>query len=594
MPQYVFEVHLTVQAPLLSQATGGRKQGLDSITVRDHEGNPCLLGSSIRGNLRHAWQYLASVSKQVPLEQCQKWLGIASRDGENNAPRRARLSFAYYWCWKPTEEDKQRDALTPRCRIHIDPETGTVQKGALQIIESPFETGESVNFVGNIYASLENEAESEQLLLWLRKGLQYISALGALRGVGFGRVIQVAIRKDRHQPADSVQAPTSARFGIALKPDRPFCFAKHHSQNNHFASETFITGAAILGSLAHYLPEYPVLARHFDKLIISHAFPSNKPIHPDAFPSNKLTRPLAIPKSFAAANEQLYDLSLQKNAGLIQKTAPEFMPDWKSKIWEKANALCGQVSLSHSVHTHTAITATGEDDEDGRLFSMEVIHPNDYQWLAHVNCEAVPEVDRTQVLKDLSQIFAQGLYGLGKTKAYAQVTCHSTPFNTPVEADHLPDKRDETFVLMLQTPALLLPDPYNIPPTNGGDDLFKRYAALWESLTGGAFELSHFYAHQQLVGGNYLQQRFWSDQQVYNPAVLTSAGSVFVFIVHEVEQTRDILRRWLSQGLPQHESTFGGTQWQQNPYLANHGYGEIVINPQWETCSLQDVWEALQ
>lgn len=259
--------------------------------------------------------------------------------------------------------------------------------------------------------------------------------------------------------------------------------------------------------------------------------------------------------------------------------------------------LCGQVELSCSVHTHTAITEKweqDEDDEDKRLFSMEVIHPDNYQWFANVNCEKVPEIARPQVLQELHQLFSQDLHGLGKTKASAPVNYCETPYEYAVAANHLPEKQCETFVLMLQTPALLLPNPYDIPPSNGGTKLREIYTAVWNALAGEqVFDLSHFYARQQLVGGAYLQQRFWSEQAHYNPAILTSAGSVFVFTVKNLEKTREILARWLADGLPQHSDTFGGENWQQNPYIANNGYGEIVINPQWKTTNLESAWEEL-
>jgi hypothetical protein len=184
---------------------------------------------------------------------------------------------------------------------------------------------------------------------------------------------------------------------------------------------------------------------------------------------------------------------------------------------------------------------------------------------------------------------------LGKTKASASVNYCETPYKYAIAANDLPKKLGETFVLMLQTPALLLPNPYDIPPSNGGTKLLEVYAAVWNALAGEqAFELSHFYARQQLVGGAYLQQRFWSEQAHYNPAILTSAGSVFVFTVENLEKTREILTRWLADGLPQHADTFGGENWEQNPYIANNGYGEIVINPKWEKiASLESAWEEL-
>lgn len=583
MQQYVFEVSLQLRAPVLSQATGGRKHGLDTVTVRDDHDIPSLLGSSIRGNLRHAWLDLAKASGKLQIAQIEEWLGTPSLEEGNNSPQRARLSFSYYW------QAQQKTTPNVRHRISIDEKTGAVQEGALQVIESPFITGEIIEFTGEIYALSENEEELKNLLFWLRKGLNYIPALGALRGVGFGRVEKIRISEPKLTKTSTQAIPKTAQFGIALKLDRPFCFAKHHNKNNHFSSDTFITGGAILAVLSRYLKDDSVLKTHFNKIKISHAFPSKNQ-----------KRPLATPQSFVGIkieNEtKVYDLSLKNTAGLIHGKAPAFSPDWK-KEWGIVAGLCGQVELSCSVHTHTAITEKweqDEDDEDKRLFSMEVIHPDNYQWFANVNCEKVPEIARPQVLQELHQLFSQDLHGLGKTKASAPVNYCETPYEYAVAANHLPEKQCETFVLMLQTPALLLPNPYDIPPSNGGTKLREIYTAVWNALAGEqVFDLSHFYARQQLVGGAYLQQRFWSEQAHYNPAILTSAGSVFVFTVKNLEKTREILARWLADGLPQHSDTFGGENWQQNPYIANNGYGEIVINPQWKTTNLESAWEEL-
>jgi CRISPR/Cas system CMR subunit Cmr4 (Cas7 group RAMP superfamily) len=73
MPQYTFSVKLYLCAPILSQATGGRKHGIDTVMLRNSANNPCLLGSSIRGNLRHAWKQFKEFG--LDKEQVDQWLG---------------------------------------------------------------------------------------------------------------------------------------------------------------------------------------------------------------------------------------------------------------------------------------------------------------------------------------------------------------------------------------------------------------------------------------------------------------------------------------------------------------------------------------
>jgi len=236
------------------------------------------------------------------------------------------------------------------------------------------------------------------------------------------------------------------------------------------------------------------------------------------------------------------------------------------------------------VHTHTAIASDTQRAQDGQLFSMEVIEVEGYQWLANINCEQLPETARSE----LWELLHTGLHGLGKTKATATITCDPEPYKFPVTVNQLPEKTGETFVLMLQTAALLLP-----PLENDALTLHQRYAATWKNLFNDSVDLSHFYAQQRLVGGGYLQERFWKARKIYHPEILTTAGSVFIFTVKALDKVKCCLETWLETGLPQHPNTPGGENWQENPYIAANGYGEIVINPQWQTANLEGAWHEL-
>lgn len=581
MPQYTFSVKLYLCAPILSQATGGRKHGIDTVMLRNSADNLCLLGSSIRGNLRHAWEQFKEFGLDEKL--INEWLGKISPDDSQNDPARAQLSFDYYW--QAEQEPNIPDQV--RHRIRVDRKTGAVESGALQVIEAPYLVGEEVCFTGKIYALLSNETEKATLTSWLQKGFNYIPAIGAFRGVGFGRVARVEIHEVDPVTSNTAQKITAVppHFGITLTLDRPFCFAKHHHGNNHFASTSYIPGAAIVGALARRLPENSPLRSDFDKLIVSHAFPAEQ---------GKKQRSLAIPYSFVSAPTQqdssentIYDISLKENAGLIYGRAPAFSPDWKGKAWEKAHELCHQCRPARAVHTHTAIDPDKQRAQESQLFSMEVVEVEKHQWLANINCERLSETARSE----LWQLLHSGLYGLGKTKATATIICDSKPYDYPVTVNQLPKNQDEIFVLMLQTAALLLP-----PVTNPLQNLKERYADTWKELFNDSVELSHFYAKQQLVGGGYLHERFWKkreDCQNYQPEILTTAGSVFIFTVKDLDTVQICLKTWLKTGLPQHSETPGGDNWQQNPYIAANGYGEIVINPQWQTAKLAGAWHEL-
>ncbi|MGH8490903.1 MAG: hypothetical protein ACREXS_19080 [Gammaproteobacteria bacterium] len=131
----------------------------------------------------------------------------------------------------------------------------------------------------------------------------------------------------------------------------------------------------------------------------------------------------------------------------------------------------------------------------------------------------------------------------------------------------------------MQSAARLLPNPGNIPPTNGGDQLLKLYQAAWRELSDHTLELQRFYAQQQLAGGQYLWRRFRKGAHPYNPELLTVPGSVFVLKLAGDEKTaREKLQAWLDHGLSPLKSDPYGEDWEQNPYIRANGYGQVAIN----------------
>ena len=600
MQTNLFLVKLHLAAPVLSQLSGGRAYGVDIAALRSEVEMPALPGSLVRGNLRHVWQYfieqfpnLAGLDQQ----QINTWLGEPSPLDSQDEPKRARLYFSYYW-------QAETPATSPqvRHRILIDNATGTVAQGALQVIEEPFSCGAKVCFSGTIRAQVTDEAEAKHLTHWLRKGLEYIPALGAFKGTGFGRVLAVNLEAINPPPPTLTdwQLPQDGMIGIRLQLDRPLCFARHHHTDNRFESVDFIPGAAIRGALAHVIfgeagevpnPAYPKLNQYFDKIYIKHALPVAHDVH---------QRPVAIPWSFVSVPHQsqaiaIYDLSMQATAGLIYHQAPTFPIDWKKAAWQQAAALCGHSKPpERRIQVRTAINPLTGTTQESALFAMEMVQIDAHHWMTTVNCRHVPAADRVLVLQELQTLFSQeGLVGLGKTKALATVQCLQPP-SFAVKTTPLALQKGDKLVLILQSAAQLLPNPYDIPSTNGNTVLQQRYTAVWQHLSQQSLELSHYYARQQLAGGVYLQQRFWHAATTYNPVVLTLPGSVFVFQVIEPTTAQSLVTTWLMDGLPQLPETFGGENWQQNPYIAANGYGEILVNPSWDNLTpTAEAWLAL-
>lgn len=583
MNTYLYEVKLTLTAPILTRVSGSRLHGLDTATLYadDQQQIMALMGSSIRGGLRHVWEYFASLSTALSQNSIDEWLGKPAADTDNE-PQRAGLHFSYYW-----QSEKRAENHQVLHRIQIEADTGKVKKGALQVIEMPFASGDQVTFVGTIRAVLNDEEEAQQLNHWLNKGFQFLPALGGLKGIGFGKISQVKIEQRPEQEQDQTVAvdELSPQFMIAIKPQSPFCIAKHHIKNNRFEAKQHISGAVIKGCLGAIVGEkgrdkarYPELSTCFDDVRFSHAYPTKQ---------TQQQRPQAMPLSLVVVKKQvkaklkeqlqLYDVARKKQAGLIHKQAPKFAIDWKSDDWKLVPTTYTQAQLPRNIHIHTGI----EDNAghpisragDNQLFSIECIEPQDYHWLARIDCQCVPPDKQQQVVEQLKQVLSQGLFNLGKTKAYAEVSFHADDF----KIDESQLIRDNQVIITLQSPVGLLKDFHKIPATNGGEQLQDFYQKAWAELSDNSLHLSHFYAQQRLVGGHYLYRRFWQHSKpAYNPELLTETGSVFVFDVVEGQQdtAKQKLQHWLQHGLQVDEEE----DWRSNPYITTQGYGEIAVN----------------
>lgn len=563
---YRFTVTLTLAAPVMSQASGARTFGIDAAQIRDEQNRPALPGTLIRGNLRHAWERLWCA--HAPEERWPPPLHLLGEEsqGTQNSPNRARLGFSPYW----SAEDAGDAGV--RHRIQIHPTQGSVKPGSLQVIEAPFRFGAAIVFSGRISGWL-TEAEAEHLEFWLTKGFGFVAALGALKGAGFGRVLDSRVERTLVPPEQPARIPAGDRYRLLLTLDRPFCFARSHtgSDNNRFESEDFIPGAAIKAAIARRLLASSVLCACLDELRISHAFPA-APNHP---------RPRSLPLSWAVDGEdQLWDLALKTKPGLLDHKAPTFQPDWKGKHWDKATQVGGWPVLRRRLAVRTAIKPGHTRAEDEKLFAIESIDPQGLVWLADLSLPELSAAEQARVLDELLDLTTAPLDSLGKTKANAELSlAQGTPAPGPEEPSLI---RDSLAVVYLQTPALLLPSPGAIPPTNGGQALQDAYRQSWRRLSEGSLDLSHFFARQQLVGGKYLWRRFWDGDKKpprpYHPQLLTEAGSVFVLKVIDESKARARLADWQAWGLPPCLPEKLKDTWQANPYQRQNGYGEVLIN----------------
>ncbi|MFZ4700730.1 MAG: RAMP superfamily CRISPR-associated protein, partial [Candidatus Methylumidiphilus sp.] len=267
MPDYCHTLSIKLQAPIISQAVGAMAFGFDKAALR--EDAACVLpGSLIRGNLRHALQHFAELevldakTAEELKKDIRRWFGPDSKEDElpaDMAPSRACLYFDYYW-----KAQDPGGGKTPRYRIQIDEDTGAVKSGHLVVIEAPYATGQEVEFTGKIIARLHDEAEDGKLQRWLGKAAAYLPAVGALKGVGFGKLVEGKLKPwaESEQPSNTNNAQATGTFtgktriGLELELDRPFCIAQSHvPDGNLFTSEETIPGGVIKGALEQSLSE---------------------------------------------------------------------------------------------------------------------------------------------------------------------------------------------------------------------------------------------------------------------------------------------------------------------------------------------------
>lgn len=572
----VYELRLTFAGPLLSQQSGTLRLGVDTAMQRYRE-QPAINGSLVRGNIR---DYLGQLVEALPENKSQSllnasldWFGQASSES-NMEPQRGNVRFDLFWLLQ--DKDFQGGHRT---RIQLG-EQGSVESGALQTIEDCFPTGTKPVFSGKLRATFKDPEERQRFEKWINKTLSFIPAMGSLKGIGYGRLLKAEL-KPASMTATGKKTPLSlpantVRFGISLHLDRPFCIGKPRTpDSNRVVSDDFISGNVIKAVIANQYASEQARedALCFDQLVFSHALPAKT-----------ATRQPPLPLSLAFYQDKLVDMSgLDNPQHFLWQDIPAFQPDWKDAQWSKASEDCGLslASPERLLLVRTEISRDSGTAEEGRLFSVECVDPHDFAWYGNVDLSLVADERRPQVLKNLVACLQQGLDGIGKTKAYAQVDVYPQAFATPHGAT---PQVGETAIVTLMSDALLLPAHLEQVLANQWRDgtqsdsiLHSLYAAYWENVAGNGLSLQRHFAQQKRRGGAY-QHRHFQNRDAYAPEWLTVAGSVFVLTV-ETNAGLEKLQQWIRTGLPTHtEAKDQPVTWKDTPYLPEHGFGEICVN----------------
>ena len=564
-----YQLKLVFSGPFITQASGTLTLGMDVEMQKDSANQPVINGSLIKGNIRHTLNDFSTLLEDECLKaDINRWFGSETSDHQYT-PQRTHIDFDFFWQLASDYETSQQQ----RTRIAIDSATGTVNEGALQIAEDCFPLNcKKPIFAGKIIIRFKNETERLKIEKWLNKALAYIPAMGSFKGVGWGKLVSATlepIQSSSPTPSNKSLPENATRFGIQLALDRPFCLGRPRTpDSNQIVSDDFIAGNVIKGLIARLYNDDSALLEQklcFDPLIITHALPTGKE-------NNQINHP--IPLSLAIHNDKVIDLSEQPTENIVWENAPKFSPDWKQE--DKKTVL---KSLQKEMQPperllvlRTEINKKGISEES-KLFSLKCIETKKHHWCADIDLHQIPKEKQITVLRELQQKLQHGLYGIGKTKAHAQLTFKlDAPFKA--ETKQLTPGRQ---IITLITAARMLPPDLRIPGTNSAEALKKTYQKYWQQALTDEVTLENYFAQQSLTSAYYHQIRNQQTEKAYYPEWLTVAGSVFVLNIFDPDTLKK-LQNFAITGLPAHpEVDKTAADWKTTPYLPEQGYGEIQI-----------------
>jgi len=584
---FKMEVSLKIQAPFLCSTTGPRSWGIDLSFNRNHEGELSIPKSHIKGKLKEAWRELQKT--EAFSIDINHWLGKSSGDDAGNyTPHRGLMIFSDFIC-----SDKQDFSQTHR--ICIEKTSGTAGEGALITVEPPHLSGKITKWSGEIAFPAVDQTEGERVKKHIITGLKWITALGAEKGVGYGRLMEVECESFCHKESSAHVIIPADAIGLAITMLDPLMIGGVRIKDNYLKSETILTGSVIKGTIAQSIRRrlnlkgnqeinestpgateagISNLVRHFEQLRITHAFPSRQ----------SMVRPVKPPLSLVKARG-LHDIALSEKPRLINDKAPTFAIDWKDS--SDVDFAYGWALPKTLARTRTAIETVTRRAEEEKLYTFEYICPVDDQskeitWLSNIYLpENLTKDERENLSDEICFVVHNWFDYIGKRDSRIK-TARVSSGHWPSAVRRFEITRDETFVLTLQTDALIL-DPWEI---NGQDkdSLFEAYQKFWSDISDNAFDLKRFFAAQKLRGG-YLGKRFRINGKYY-PFFLTSAGSVFVLKIKDQTKAEKLGKTWRHHGLPIPDWAFerygtsssGKLDWQKCPFTPENGFGEIIMN----------------
>lgn len=616
---YHINFELILKAPFMTKSSGAMRFGLDTFSQQEN-GSLVINGSQLKGVIRHQ---LVRFNQLLNDEQLAKLIGYAfgpqPQQPEYHSFDHAALTFP----WKLTEQGEEQVSVEPEklYRIKMNQETGTVEEGHIQVIESKYPVGTLVTFTGRGRYIESQTVPADILQSWLNKALQAVSAIGAFKSIGFGEVVSAKCTVNKKLPSPSIKDKTvkplnQVPLRVAFNADRPICFAKPRSKtSNTFVSEDFIPGNALKAALinSHYFQSLEAnspLKEHINQLVVSHAKPIAVFLDSDSQRAEKIPLPkpwsqhlaaqtlplslmqFSIPACDNGQPQECYlDVAELNTAVLIQKDnmlfSGAFESDRKGDVPLSVRQAYGAnlPEMKRELLVRTAVNASTQSAEDGSLFSYDTLRHEDLTWIVEFSLPKISESgepisDHTSEVigRQVLEVVHQGLFNLGKTKATLE-------FQDSYSGSGCTGafKRSDTtqkLSLKLESDALLF-DAKDLKEINNNqqDQLFSLVANYFAQLvfTDVAVPLVACYADTQLVGGDYLLNRFYKPS-AYQPQIVVKAGSVFTFDLSQLtsgerEQVFIQVEKILHTGLP---SPNKGWDFNTTPYLPQNGFAKIT------------------
>lgn len=528
-------ISVTLRAPWVTPGDAAPGPATDVVLARNEDGNFILPATLIKGVLRGAMEVVAKDSAALTIgfgkgsveekdkSDAKKWRVANERD-------RAALIFGDLVCGEKGDKDKRTQ------RVEIDDELGAAKDGHLLFVECPFAFGTPVTFKGEVLFLKRPDLSETEVKSALQKATIRVFALGGMKSVGFGRVEGWDIGDP--VPVSYAKVRPPARYlELCYKIDRPFLVDVSRHSGNLMVGSDVIPGGAIKGVLASGFKMAGLGADDFlSQLNIGHAHPEGRKV---------------LPLSLSLCDDQL-----ACNLGRAPQGFHKFAPNWKAGDEDNAREILGASwtapDIGKTGRSRTAINpktmGANYEDGSGDLFSQVAVRPGKMRWIGTMH-----DPSGSGDLETALGLLNAGLPGLGKTGAVIEVK------NTA--ALPAPSPPGGTIDLCLTSDACLF-DVGNTKPMR------ESYETYFDAL---GFTLLDFYAQQSLRGG-YLALRYPPQPGLYQPWLLTEAGSVFRLEVGDKANLADIL----TDGLPPHPE-YEKRGWQEFPFLRENGFGHVAV-----------------